>query len=48
MPEYRIEGKEPLWTLIEKQIQNYSDEDFSEANSLGTSRKIAEELDKTG
>ena len=48
MPEYRIEGKEPLWLLIEKQIQKYTDEDFSEANSLETSRKIAEELDKTG
>jgi len=48
MPEYRIEGKEPLWMLIEKQIQKYTDEDFSEANSLETSRKIAEELDKTG
>jgi len=48
MTEYRIEGKEPLWMLIEKQIQNYTDEDFSEANSLETSRKIAEELDKTG
>ena len=48
MPEYRIKGKEPLWMLIEKQIQKYTDEDFSEANSLETSRKIAEELDKTG
>ena len=34
--------------LIEKQIQKYTDEDFTEANSLATSRKIAEELDKTG
>ena len=48
MPENRIEGKEPLWMLMEKQIQKYSDEDFSETNSLETSRKIAEELDKTG
>ncbi len=48
MPEYHTEGKEPLWMLIEKQIQKYTDEDFSEANSLGTSRKIAAELDKTG
>jgi len=48
MPEYRTEGKEPLWMLIEKQIQKYTDEDFSEANSLETSRKIAEELDQTG
>jgi len=38
MPENRIEGKEPLWMLIEKQIQKYTDEDFSEANSLETSR----------
>jgi len=48
MPENRNEGKEPLWMLIEKQIQKYTDEDFGEANSLATSRKIAEELDKTG
>ncbi|MDY6971922.1 MAG: hypothetical protein SV775_06305 [Thermodesulfobacteriota bacterium] len=48
MPEYRIEGKEPLWVLIEQQIQKYADQDFSEANSLDTSRKIAEDLDKTG
>ena len=48
MPENRNEGKEPLWMLIEKQIQKYTDEDFTEANSLATARKIAEELDKTG
>ena len=48
MPENHNEGKEPLWMLIEKQIQECTDEDFSEANSLETSRKIAEELDKTG
>ncbi len=48
MPENRNDGKEPLWMLIEKQIQKYTDEDFTEANSLATSRKIAEELDKTG
>ena len=48
MPENRNKGKEPLWMLIEKQIQKYTDEDFTEANSLATSRKIAEELDKTG
>jgi hypothetical protein len=34
--------------LIEEQIQKYTHEDFTEANSLGTSRKIAEELDETG
>ena len=48
MAENRIEGKEPLWILIEKQIQGYSDEDFFEANRLETARKIAEELDQTG
>lgn len=48
MPENLNEGKEPLWMLIGKQIQKYTDEDFTEANSLATSRKIAEELDKTG
>ena len=34
--------------LIEQQIQQYTDEDFTEANKLTTARKIAEELDKTG
>jgi hypothetical protein len=48
MPENRNEGKKPLWMLIEKQIQKYTDEDFTEANSLATARKIAEELDTTG
>ena len=48
MPKNRNEGKEPLWMLIEKQIQKYTDEDFTEANSLATARKIAEELDTTG
>ena len=48
MTENHNEGKEPLWMLIEKQIQKYTDEDFNEANRLTTSRKIAEELDKTG
>ncbi len=48
MPENRIEGKEPLWILIAREIQKYTDEDFSEANSLETARKIAEELDQTG
>jgi len=48
MTENRNKDKEPLWLLMEKEIQKYTDEDFSEANSLETSRKIAEELDKTG
>jgi hypothetical protein len=48
MAENRIKGKEPLWMLIEKQIQEYADDDFSVAKSLETSRKIAEELDRTG
>ena len=48
MPENRNRRKEPLWLLIEKHIQKYTDEDFTEANSLATSRKIAEELDNTG
>jgi hypothetical protein len=47
MPENRNEGKEPLWMLIEKQIEKYTGEDFTEANCLATSRKIAEELDTT-
>ena len=48
MPENRNEGKEPLWLLIEKQIEKCTDEDFTEANSLAIARKIAEELDQTG
>ena len=48
MPENRNEGKEPLWMLIEKQIEKCADEDFTEAKRLATSQKIAEELDKTG
>jgi hypothetical protein len=34
--------------LIEEQIKNYMNEDFSEAKGLETSQKIAEKLDKTG
>ena len=48
MEESRNKRKEPLWLLIEKQIQKYTNRDFTEANILATSRKIAEELDKTG
>ena len=48
MTENRIEGKRPLWILIETQIQKHTDEDFSEANSLETARKIAADLDETG
>ena len=48
MPENRIKGKDALWMLVEEQIQKYTDEDFSTANSLDTSRKIAGELDGTG
>jgi hypothetical protein len=48
MQEHRTGGKEPLWMLIEKQIQKCTDEDFSEANRLATARRIAEELDETG
>ncbi len=48
MPENHLEGKEPLWILVEREIQKFTDEDFSEANSLETSRKIAAELDETG
>lgn len=48
MPENHIEGKKPLWLLIETEIQKYKDEDFSETNSLETSKKIASTLDETG
>jgi len=48
MPENHIEGQKPLWLLIEKEIQNYKDGDFSDANSLETSKKIAAKVDETG
>lgn len=48
MPENSDKVKEPLWMLMETQIQNYADEDFSAEKSLATARKIAEELDRTG
>jgi len=41
-------AKEPLWMLIEQQIEKHTDEDFGEANRLATARIIAQELDKTG
>jgi len=47
MPENHIEGQKPLWLLIETEIQNYKDGDFSDANSLETSKKIAATLDET-
>jgi len=48
MPENHIEGQKPLWLLIESEIQNYKDGDFSDANSLETSKKIATTIDETG
>ena len=48
MPENHLEGKKPLWLLIENEIQNYKDGDFSDANSLKTTKKIAAVLDETG
>ncbi|MGD9160327.1 MAG: hypothetical protein PVG39_18065 [Desulfobacteraceae bacterium] len=48
MAENRKEGMEPLWILIEKQITEYNDDDFSESNSLGTAKEIAAALDETG
>jgi len=48
MPENYIEGKKPLWLLIESEIQNYSDSDFSDANRVETSQKIASALNDSG
>ncbi len=48
MAENRKEGMEPLWVLIEKQISEYGDDDFSESNSLGTAKEIAAALDEKG
>jgi hypothetical protein len=48
MTEEIDQVKEPLWLLIEKQIQGCADDDFNEANIIPTSRKIAEVLDETG
>lgn len=47
MAENRKEGMEPLWILIEKQITEYNDDDFSESNSLSTAKEIAAALDET-
>ena len=48
MAENRIEGMDPLWILIEKQITEYTDDDFSESTSLNTAKAIAAALDETG
>ena len=48
MPENHIAGNKPLWLLIEEEIQNYTDADFTDAVSLQTSKKIAAALDETG
>lgn len=48
MPENHIDGKEPLWLLIEKEIQHCQAGEFSEANRLVTAKKIAATIDQTG
>jgi len=48
MAENRKEEMEPLWILIEKQITEHNDDDFSEDNSLSTAKEIAAALDETG
>ena len=48
MLENRLAGKEPLWKLIETQIQGFSDADFSDAKRLQTARTIAAKLDQGG
>jgi len=48
MAENRIEGKEPLWMLIEKEIEKESDDDFSEQSIFSTTQKIAAGLDGSG
>ncbi|MDY6878756.1 MAG: hypothetical protein V2J25_00810 [Desulfatiglans sp.] len=48
MSENHNKDREPLWLLIEKQIEASADEEYTEANYLAISRKIAEELDQTG
>ena len=48
MAENRKEEMEPLWVLIEKQITEYDEDDFSESNSLSTAKAIAAALDETG
>ena len=48
MAENRMEGMDPLWILIEKQIVSYSDDDFSENKNLNTAKEIAATLDETG
>ncbi|MBN2418002.1 MAG: hypothetical protein JXL81_01350 [Deltaproteobacteria bacterium] len=48
MAENRIEGMDPLWVLIEKEITGYNDDDFSEGKRLATAKEIAASLDETG
>ncbi len=48
MPENRLADKEPLWMLIEKQIEGLSDSDFANGNLLNTAQKISAELDQSG
>ncbi|MFC1495078.1 hypothetical protein ACFL6W_07355 [Thermodesulfobacteriota bacterium] len=48
MAENRIDGKEPLWLLIEKEIVKEEEESFAEQSILDTTQKIAEELDASG
>ncbi len=48
MPENHLQGKEPLWLLIEREIQNCQDGDFSAESRLATAKKIAAALDQTG
>lgn len=48
MAENRKQEMDPLWLLIEKQIADYGDNDFSESTSLGTAQEIAISLDEAG
>ena len=48
MAENRKEGMDPLWLLVEKEIVEYNDDDFSEMKDLGTAKEIAATLDETG
>lgn len=48
MSENHIQGKDPLWLLIEKEIPNYQENDFAAENLLPTAKKIAADLDQTG
>jgi len=48
MSENHIQGKEPLWLLIEKELKNYQVSDCSDTTKFATAEKVAASLDSSG